>query len=309
MVLQLSVDKVAKCYYNSGNESSKLLLNERMPMKDKNGLTEKQYLAGYNPEKYHRVSVTSDVLLFSLNESLSSLRILLVKRRHHPFLGMWSIPGGFLGEDESTYAAADRTLREKTGLQGMYLEQLYTYSAPDRDPRMRIVSVAYMALIPYSSEGKEKALAEEVWNASGDTDKAWFDVSLAEGHLVVKNDELGLYFDYALLDRDYESGMITCKSKVAEHMSGEKLAFDHERMLLDGILRLRGKAEYTDLPFNFLGECFTLPDLQRVYEILLGHSLFKKNFRDKIAGKTEETGRMEKSVVGNRKSALYTYKG
>ncbi len=277
-------------------------------MKDENGLTEKQYLAGYNPEKYHRLSVTADVLLFSLNKSLTGLRILLIKRHHHPFLGRWSIPGGFVGQDESAYDAANRTLMEKTGLQGMYLEQLYTYSAPDRDPRMRIVSVAYMALIPYGNEGADNVMAAGCTGLS-DIDKAWFDVSLADGRLIVKNDELGLCFDYGLLDRAYESGMITCKNKVAEHMSGDKLAFDHERMLLDGILRLRGKAEYTDLPFNFLGESFTLPDLQRVYEILLGHTLFKKNFRDKITGKIEETGHMEKSVVGNRKSALYKYKG
>ncbi len=95
---------------------------------------------------YPRPSVTVDVIIFTLREN--DLQALLVKRGHPPFEGMWAIPGGFVGIDESLEEAALRELEEETGVRDVYLEQLYTFGNPGRDPRGRVITVAYFALVP-----------------------------------------------------------------------------------------------------------------------------------------------------------------
>jgi 8-oxo-dGTP diphosphatase len=91
-------------------------------------------------------AITVDVIIFSLRDS--DLQVLLIKRRYPPFEGMWAIPGGFVEMDESLEEAALRELEEETGIRDVYLEQLYTFGEVDRDPRGRVVTVAYFALIP-----------------------------------------------------------------------------------------------------------------------------------------------------------------
>lgn len=100
---------------------------------------------GYAPNKYDRPSVTVDLAIFTLLKG--TLQVLLVKRRQPPFAGMWALPGGFVRIDESLEDAARRELREESGVQDVYLEQLYTFGHPQRDPRMRVITVAYFALV------------------------------------------------------------------------------------------------------------------------------------------------------------------
>lgn len=100
---------------------------------------------GYDPNKYDRPSVTVDLAIFTLLKG--TLQVLLVKRRQPPFAGMWALPGGFVRIDESLEDAARRELREESGVQDVYLEQLYTFGHPQRDPRMRVITVAYFALV------------------------------------------------------------------------------------------------------------------------------------------------------------------
>lgn len=95
---------------------------------------------------YPRPLVTVDVIIFTLRDN--DLQALLVKRGHAPFEGMWAIPGGFVGIDESLEEAALRELEEETGARDVYLEQLYTFGNPGRDPRGRVITVAYFALVP-----------------------------------------------------------------------------------------------------------------------------------------------------------------
>ncbi len=101
----------------------------------------------YDPSHYERPSLTTDVVIFTLRQS--ELHVLLVQRKHWPYAGMWAIPGGFIRMDQSLEASARRELAEETGVDDpdIYLEQLYTFGDPGRDPRTRVITVAYFALI------------------------------------------------------------------------------------------------------------------------------------------------------------------
>jgi 8-oxo-dGTP diphosphatase len=109
---------------------------------------------------YPRPALTVDIVAFSVQNS--NLSVLLIERAAAPFLGMWALPGGFVEIGEDLETAAERELKEETGLQGAYLEQLYTYGNPVRDPRGRVISVAHFALIP----------SNEPIQASGGSDAA-----------------------------------------------------------------------------------------------------------------------------------------
>ncbi|PVV15672.1 MAG: NUDIX hydrolase, partial [gamma proteobacterium symbiont of Ctena orbiculata] len=93
---------------------------------------------------YPHPAVTTDVVLFTIRQQ--TLSVLLIQRANHPFQGMWALPGGFLEIDEDLETCAKRELMEETGITGVYLEQLYTFGNPQRDPRERIISVTYFAL-------------------------------------------------------------------------------------------------------------------------------------------------------------------
>ena len=103
----------------------------------------------YDPSHYDRPSVTVDVVIFSLVDD--DLKALLIKRKFAPFASMWAIPGGFVHIDESLEAAAARELAEETGVTDVYMEQLYTFGVPDRDPRTRVITIVYFALVPYNA--------------------------------------------------------------------------------------------------------------------------------------------------------------
>ena len=109
---------------------------------------EREFLGGYDPASFPPFAVAADLAMFTIRVGL--LAVLLVQRRDHPFRGYWALPGGFVRADESTDQTARRELAEETGVSDFtgHLEQLRTYSDPGRDPRMRVVSVAHVALAP-----------------------------------------------------------------------------------------------------------------------------------------------------------------
>ena len=108
-------------------------------LRDKNGLTESEFLAKYDATKYDRPSVTVDIIIIRDGE------ILLIKRGGHPCLGKLAFPGGFVEKDEDVYTAAVRELKEETMLDACNLRQLNVASTPNRDPRTRIISVPFLA--------------------------------------------------------------------------------------------------------------------------------------------------------------------
>ncbi len=119
--------------------------------------------------KYPRPSVTVDCVVFGLDLDADDLKILLIQRSGEPFAGMWALPGGFVDMDETLEQSARRELQEETGISRLFLEQLYTFGDPGRDPRGRTITIAYYALIKMSDYA--------IQAASDASDVAWFAVS------------------------------------------------------------------------------------------------------------------------------------
>jgi 8-oxo-dGTP diphosphatase len=183
--------------------------------------------------KYPRPALTVDCVVFGFDGG--ELQVLLIRRGQEPFEGKWALPGGFVKMEETVEEAARRELEEETALKRIFLEQLYTFSAVDRDPRERVVSVAYFALVKP---------ADHVTAAATDAAEAqWFPVA-----------------DVPLL------------------------AFDHADILDMALTRLRGKVRYEPIGFELLPPKFTLTQLQRLYQAVLGSELDKRNFRKKVLG-------------------------
>src|SRR5215475_8813760 len=134
----------------------------------------------YDPTRYERPSVTVDVVIFTLQNR--ELHVLLVKRKHWPFEGRWAIPGGFVNMNESLEQAARRELEEETGIRDIYVEQLYTFGEPKRDPRTRVISVAYIALV--------RADMQTLRVSDESTDVRWFPVRLLPGPLAFDHDSI-----------------------------------------------------------------------------------------------------------------------
>jgi len=132
----------------------------------------------YDPSKYERPSVTVDVVIFTLQNR--ELHVLLVNRKHWPHEGRWAIPGGFVNMDEPLDQAARRELEEETGVRDIYVEQLYTFGDPKRDPRTRVISVAYIALV--SADKQTLRVSDE------STDVRWFPVRRLPGPLAFDHD-------------------------------------------------------------------------------------------------------------------------
>ncbi|HOQ37684.1 MAG TPA: NUDIX domain-containing protein [Acetivibrio sp.] len=287
---------------------------------NKQGLTEEEFLSAYDASKYERPSVTVDMLVFTVTDEEKEnyrklpkkvLRLLMIKRGDHPFIGQWALPGGFVNMNESLDEAALRELKEETNIDNIYMEQLYTWGDVDRDPRTRVISASYMSLVDSSTLDIK---------ASDDADDAkWFTVSCKmyqEQKTVTENGYvLQRWFRLTLSNDDDELYAIvktekTVDGKIArikrEVVESHGIAFDHAKVIQYGIERLRNKIEYTDIAFNLMPSRFTLTELQQVYEIILDTELLKANFRRKIADMVIETNEYTKDA-GHRPSKLFKF--
>lgn len=196
-----------------------------MELRDRNGMTEAEFLAAYEQKSYPKPALTADIVAFS-QRGASALELLLIRRGGHPFLNSWALPGGFVGPDEDADEAAARELKEETGLAKLPLEQLGFYSAPGRDPRGWTVSAAYLACV----EGLGAARA-----ADDAADALWFAVA-AEGeglaHALVmtgESEQLSIAFE------ERRQAFSAPRARV-ENSDG--LAFDHARIIADAYLRI-----------------------------------------------------------------------
>jgi 8-oxo-dGTP diphosphatase len=250
----------------------------KSPVEMGRGRDEAAFLAGYDATRWPRPSVAVDVVVLTIRDR--ALRALLVERADHPFRGRWALPGGFVGMEESIDAAAKRALAGKAGLEGVFLEQLYTFGEPRRDPRTRVVSVAHVALVP------AVRLA------------AWFE---GEGEARASR------FIEVRVPWEGEAG------GPAEVVDGRRrlaLAFDHAEILGVAVKRIRGKLDYTPIGFELLPETFTLRELQDVHETILGRALNKDSFRRRMlaSDQLEGTGEIEEAV-GHRPAERFRFVG
>ena len=286
---------------------------------DREGLTEREFLEQYRAGDYERPSVAADMVIFTVTNTEADnyrklpekeLRILLIRRGGHPFLGKWALPGGFVRPDESAEQSAARELYEETGVNDVYLEQLYTFTDVGRDPRTWVMSCSYMALID-SNRFQLKA---------GDDadDAAWFKVSyrllreqrelLEEGYIKTLTYELKLISTEgevltAVIDR-IVTAKPTSKSILYSIVSNDGLAFDHGKIIACAVERLRGQTNDTDIALNLMPKLFTLTELQQVYEVILDKELLKAAFRRKVVDLVSETDHYTENA-GHRPSRLY----
>lgn len=235
--------------------------------------SEEAYLEGYREGRHPRPALTVDIVVLSILDN--ELKVLLIRRKAHPFRGRWALPGGFVSvgdayddQGEDLEQAARRELAEETGLAegSVFLEQLYTFGDAYRDPRTRIITVAYYALVkpdlaPQVSAGSDAAEAE--WHAVGD-------------------------------------------------LPALELAFDHERILQVALERVRGKLDYSDIAYELVPDSFTIGELRSVHERIEGRKLDRGNFRRRF-NRALEDGRIEQTTqlrpTSARPAKLYRFSG
>jgi 8-oxo-dGTP diphosphatase len=228
-------------------------------------------------DTFRHPHLTVDVALLTLRDG--ALHALLLRRREPPFANTFTLPGGFVREHEPLASAAARVLAEKCDLHDVFLEQLFTFGAPDRDPRGHVVSVAYYALVPH----------ERLHATLGD------DLDL-------------LRIDVRWNDTNETNGGPVRARALDARGEEQPLGFDHAEILGTTMQRLRGKIDYAPVGFELLGETFTLLQLLEVHEAVLGRKLNKDSFRRRLltSGLLQETGDHE-GEVAHRPAALYRF--
>lgn len=211
--------------------------------------------------EYPHPAVTADIAVFSIRDE--ELCVLLIKRNLEPFKDCWALPGGFVQIDEALEIGAARELAEETGLSGIHLEQLGAFGDPGRDPRERVITIAFLALVP-----SDRMILAAATDAS---DAQWHSISGLPG-----------------------------------------LAFDHRRILAAARNRLIENvssdiSHSARVAFQFLPEKFSLAQAQKVFELIRGETLDKRNFRKWINSTWKLTDLKEKEKGGrHRPAALYS---
>ncbi len=268
--------------------------------------SEAEFLKNYNVGDFKQLSMTTDICILSVSEesinnyrknSKKKMSVLLVKRDDYPYKDKWCLPGGFVNpETETLEMCAKRILKQETNIEDIYIEQLYTFDDIGRDPRCRVISASYIALID-----KNKLNIKLTPNAS------WFNIVSYEDSgnditVVLDNQKEQISFRITKTLRRLSTDRYDFTIK-----ENKSLAFDHPLVIASGIERIKNKINYTDIVFNMMPEYFTLGELQQVYEIILGKKLLDPAFRRIITGKVEKTDKM-KTGGGHRPSYLYKYK-
>jgi len=225
------------------------------------------------------IHVAVDLLIATVRDG--KLGVLLSRRPEAPYQGCWALPGRILPLDESAETAAEGLLAEMLPMKDVYMEQLFTFTSVNRDPRGRVISIAYLVAVPWQQ---------------------------LEGCLTRPDVKLKCF---TAIPDPHGLSLITPEGAP---LGENQLAFDHEQILCTGIQRLQGKIIYSELGFRFLNrlDAFSLRELQMVFEAILGEEIDKSNFRRSIlsryeaAGRIRQTENIHKSGRG-RPAVLYCY--
>ena len=293
---------------------------------------EQAYLAGYDISAFDRPSVAADMAVFSIMEEekrtnlkerrdpsnyrkdpLKKLKILLIRRASFPYKNAWALPGGFCRKGESVPETARRELCEETGVSDAYLRPFDIFSEEGRDPRGWIISHAFLALI----NGEKYRVHEgtDAWEAR------WFQIEVAnsETNRQISNEQAQIERIYTLRLTCEETDKLCLTATVKEHKNYERyhetvryeildcdgLAFDHARIILCAYLALQKEAGNDGtIIFDLMAERFTLTELQRAFESVLGKPLLVANFRRKIADYVLETDDIVEGA-GHRPAKLF----
>jgi 8-oxo-dGTP diphosphatase len=233
---------------------------------------EQAFLESYDPTEFEHPSLAVDLVILTVRDG--ELLVALVRRDDHPDKGTWALPGGFVAMHEGLDAAAGRVLETKAGQRGVFLEQLYTFGEPGRDPRTRVVSVSYYALV---NAARLKGLA-----ARG--------VLLGRLRVPWKGES---------------GGRVDVLDDAGRTLA---TAFDHADIIAMSVKRIRGKLDYAPIGFQLLPATFTLRALQNVHEAILGTDINKDSFRRRMlaSGQLKATGKHE-PAVGHRPAELYRF--
>jgi len=229
---------------------------------------------------YEHPFVCTDAVVFTIKTNTpdsyrklpeTNLRVLLYKRMTEPYQDRWCLPGGFLNIDEMPEGNIRRKISEKSHIDKCWLEQLYTFCDLNRDPRARVLSIAYLGLM------------DEAESTKFQSKSMWFTVG----------------FNAELMPTFTLDGLL---------LTEWDIGFDHYHIINMALERLRSKILYSNIIFNLMPEEFTLTQLQNVYETILGKKGQAANFRRKITDLVQETGR-HTSDKGHRPAKLYKKMG
>lgn len=223
--------------------------------RNEDGLTLAEFLEEYDPYHYKNPSVTADILVFlhpnKFEQVETGLKVLMVKRRNHPSIGCWALPGGFVNVEEDLDVAAKRELEEETGLTGINIEMVTTYGEADRDPRGRIITSAFVALVDES--------VSEVKAGDDAADAVFADVSLEKGEerkeirdgkeKLIQLFSLHLYNEEKAMDlhATVERSTNTTGLLKEEHfrvVENDGIAFDHPRFIVQSLLYIKGLLDF-----------------------------------------------------------------
>lgn len=240
-------------------------------------------------ESYEKLRNTTDIVILTTENKeihnerkvpTKGLQVLLIKRDEEPFNGCWTLPGGFVDCKKSLKQCVEEKLKQKTGIDTLYKEQLYTYGDDVyRDPRDRIITIAYIALT-----SKDKTHIE---NCHGDKETDWFWVETV---------------------RDTH-GEVT-EARFIREGSREvvkTLGFDHNNIVIDAINRMANKIMYTDIGFHLVKDEFTVKELEMAYEAVVGRSIpgFRRIIEHKITETNKSTTDVSDRPYAHRPAKLY----
>ena len=281
-----------------------------MEERNERGQTLQEFLAAYDENLYRRPSNTVDIVLMTV--SANKLKVLLVKRKDHPFIHEWAMPGGFINFDEDMETAVTRELAEETSISSdTYFTQLYTFGNANRDPRTRIITTVYLSMTPVNNI-RNTAAADDA------ADALWFTISKK----VVSSDEKarksilsldeethGIHMEYFVNDTACKNYVDTKSQRLDS--SNAKLAADHIKALNMAMDQMQHRVASSGILFNLLPSECTLREIQNAYEAVIGHKVDTANFRRDIrkmlvpVGKKKKTsGKMAELF---RFNPMYTY--